>query len=443
MANKATFGLFREFQCLFRGGTVSCLTDRQLLERFAERRDEAAFAGLVDRHGSMVWGVCCRVLSDPADAGDAFQATFLVLVRRANSVRIDDSLGPWLYGVSIRVARRARAVVIRRRLRERTNAALPEAMARVVEPEIEMRLVIDEELERLPQRYRSVLVLCYLEGLTHEGAARQLGCPVGTVRSRLARGRDLLRTRLERRGIAPAASTLASGLVPAIGRPEPLFATTIQAAVRLAAGQPLAGVVPVGVERLVAGVLRTMALTKFTILASVLVLGGTLIGLTTFAGPGVVPRTQASQEPSTPITPVEPTQKSTVPPALVLAANLEAAKDEAPDDTFKSFPAVVVKTVPPSVSTDVDPSLKEIQVTFSKPMTDKSWSWVQHSKPTFPELAGAPRYENGERTCVLPVKLEAGKTYAIWINSSRFGNFKDAEGNPAVPFLLIFHTKGS
>ncbi len=113
----------------------------------------------------------------------------------------------------------------------------------------------------------AVLVLCYLEGLTHEEAARQLGCPVGTVRSRLARGRTCC-ARLERRGIAPAASTLHLG--PRSGHragPAPLFATTIQAAVRLAAGQPLAGVVPVGVERLVAGVLRTMALTKFTILA--------------------------------------------------------------------------------------------------------------------------------------------------------------------------------
>src|SRR4051812_11193327 len=108
MASKRSGASLREFQSLFRGGAVSGMTDRQLLERFAEQRDEAAFAGLIDRHGSMVWGVCRRVLCDPADVGDAFQATFLVLVRRAGSVRVGESLGPWLYGVSIRVAKRAR-----------------------------------------------------------------------------------------------------------------------------------------------------------------------------------------------------------------------------------------------------------------------------------------------------------------------------------------------
>ncbi|SIN76766.1 RNA polymerase sigma-70 factor, ECF subfamily [Singulisphaera sp. GP187] len=440
MANKWSSGSLREFQSLFGGGVVSGLTDRQLLERFVERHDEAAFAGLIDRHGSMVWGVCQRVLRDHADAGDAFQATFLVLVRRAASVRVDESLGPWLYGVSIRVAKRARTVAIRRRRRERTNAELAEPAARVADPDLEVRLRIDEELRRLPLRYRLAILLCYFEGLTHEETARRLSCPVGTVRSRLARGRDLLRSRLERRGLAPEASMLASVLIPTSGRPEPLFSTTVQAATRLVAGRSLAGVVPVSVEILVAGVLRTMAMTKIAILASLL--AGTLIGMATHASQQAESRPPARNQQAASIPRKAPTPKPTVAVTTVLASNLEPSKADADEDVFGPFPAVVVKTVPPTGTTDVDPRLKQIQVTFSKEMMNKSWSWAQHSKKTFPELAGEPSYTKDERTCVLPVKLEPSKTYALWLNSPKFGNFKDAEGRSAVPYLLIFHTKG-
>ncbi|AGA29050.1 RNA polymerase sigma factor [Singulisphaera acidiphila] len=441
MEDKWSNASLREFQSLFGGGVVSGLTDRQLLERFAERRDEVAFAGLIDRHGSMVLGVCRRVLSDPADAGDAFQATFLVLVRRAASVRVDDSLGPWLYGVSIRVAKRARTVANRRRRRERTNMELPEPATRGADPDVEMRLRIDEELQRLPARYRSAILLCYFEGLTHEEIARRLSCPVGTVRSRLARGRDLLRSRLERRGLAPGAPILTSVLVPASGWPELLSTTTVQAATRLVAGRSLAGVVPVSVEILVDGVMRTMVMTKVAILTSLL--AGTLIGIATYASQEVDSRPPASHRQVTPIPRKEPIPKPAVAGTTVLALNLESSKDDAQEDAFEGFPAVVVKTVPSTGTTDVDPRLKEIQVTFSKEMMNKSWSWAQHSKKTFPELAGEPSYTKDERTCVLPVKLVPNKTYAIWLNSPKFGNFKDAEGRSAVPYLLVFRTKGS
>ena len=124
---------------------------------------------------------------------------------------------------------------------------------------------------------------------------------------------------------------------------------------------------------------------------------------------------------------------------LLLAALVNAAG--ADDITLSTVPAVVVKTVPEAGSGDVDASLKEIKVTFSKEMKDKSWSWSTASKESFPELKGKPRYLDDKRTCVVSVDLKPGKTYAIWLNSQNFGNFKDASGKSAVPYLLVFETK--
>ena len=215
--------VLREFRTLFHLGTTGALTDGQLLERFTTHRDgpvaEAAFSALVDRHGSMVLSACRHLLGgDPHAADDAFQAVFLILARKARSIRVDDSLGPWLYGVTHRVAARSRAGRDRRRLRERDglDAASglvsadsgPEALA----GRREVRTLIHEELRRLPEKYRAPIVLCYLESQTHEEAARQLRWPVGTVRGRLARARDLLRRRLSRRGLSLPAAALATSL---------------------------------------------------------------------------------------------------------------------------------------------------------------------------------------------------------------------------------------
>lgn len=115
----------------------------------------------------------------------------------------------------------------------------------------------------------------------------------------------------------------------------------------------------------------------------------------------------------------------------------------ADDVTLESVPPVVVKTVPEAGAGEVDPNLMEIKVTFSKDMQDDSWSWTTLSKESFPKLDGKPKYLADKRTCVLPVKLEPGKTYAIWVNSEKFGNFKDSDGRSAVPFLLVFKTKKS
>src|SRR6516165_3140944 len=164
-------------------------SDAILLDRFVEQWDQAAFRDLVGRHGPMVLGVCRRILRDPHAADDAFQATFLLLVRKAGSVRKRGSVGPWLYGVARRVALEARGAASRRHV----PAPLDPEAALVDDHDglerDELHAVLHEELGRLPEKYRDPIVLCYIEGLPHEAVARQLGCPLGTVRTRIARGR--------------------------------------------------------------------------------------------------------------------------------------------------------------------------------------------------------------------------------------------------------------
>jgi RNA polymerase sigma factor (sigma-70 family) len=181
---------FRDLQTLFSCGTVGGLSDEQLLDRFVAQREEAIFEEIIQRHGTMVWGVCRRVLRDHHDAEDAFQATFLVLARKAASVRPREKLGNWLYGVAYQTAMKARATTSRRRAREKQVPDMPEPM--VVPHDLQDALAesLDRELSRLPEKYRIPIVLCELEGMTHKEAADQLGWPTGTVSGRLSRARS-------------------------------------------------------------------------------------------------------------------------------------------------------------------------------------------------------------------------------------------------------------
>ena len=274
--------VLRNVHTLLSVGTAAGLTDGQLLDRYAHRRGasaELAFAALVERHGAMVFRVCRRVLRDVHEAEDAFQATFLVLARRAGSIREHGSVGSWLYGVALRVSSDAKDAKRRRQGRER----------RAVERAVPWRCdggayeelgpVLHEELGRLPERLRAPLVLCYLEGLTHEQAAEHLGCPVGTVRSRLARGRERLGGRLARRGLAPSTGLLVACLSERLARaaPEVLVDATVRAAVRATAGQvATAGTVPAAVTALTEGVLKAMFLHKLKATAAALLAVGTL-----------------------------------------------------------------------------------------------------------------------------------------------------------------------
>jgi RNA polymerase sigma factor (sigma-70 family) len=247
-------------------------SDGNLLARFVAGRDEAAFTSLLRRYGPMVWHVCRRVLGDHDDAEDAFQATFLLLSRKAAAIRRRESVGGWLHGAAYRIAARARGARARRQAFERRAAPPPAPRDNLDAAWRELQAVLDEEMRRLPDRYRAPLLLCYLQGLTHEEAAARLGCPVGTVRSRLSRGRDRLRDRLTRRGLALSAVAFA-GVLAAGGAPAAVPATLSEAALRAAL---MSGAASGNVLALARGVSRAMFLNK--LFTAALVLAGGLAG---------------------------------------------------------------------------------------------------------------------------------------------------------------------
>jgi RNA polymerase sigma factor (sigma-70 family) len=257
------------------------LPDRELVRRFADQRDEAAFAALVGRHGGTVLGVCRRVLGNEDDAEDVFQATFLVLSRKAATLARKDAVGPWLFGVAHRLALKARRQARRPPRGDRPPARpsgdpLDELTVR------EAQAVLDEELARLPERERGPLVLCYLEGMTRDEAARRLGCPLGTLKSRLVRGRAALHRQLARRGLslAGAASTLLLAEKPAAAALVPLQAATVRAATAFAAGSPAVGVIGPKAVALAEGVLKPALWGKLTAAGVVLglIVGGIGLG---------------------------------------------------------------------------------------------------------------------------------------------------------------------
>ena len=229
----------RSLRTLFHDGSLTGLTDGQLLERFASRdgeATEAAFAALVERHGPLVWRTCRTVLRDDHDAEDAFQATFLVLVRKAGSLWVCDTIGPWLYRVAFRTSVHAKRYRNRRRMTEQRAAELATAWVDPGVPD-DVAMIIHQEVDRLCERHRLPLVLCDLEGRSCEEAARNLGCPVGTVKSRLARGRKHLQERLRRRGITPSSAQpalLMWGAPPTLTPSPALTASTIRTAVSFA-----------------------------------------------------------------------------------------------------------------------------------------------------------------------------------------------------------------
>jgi len=253
-------GIDSSLRTLFGLGALGGLEDARLLELFVEHSGaeaELAFSVLVERHGPMVQATCRGVLGDGPDAEDAF----LVLAKRAESIGQRQSVAAWLHGVARRVARKARRQASRRQDRER-RAAETRTIERWDRPPDDLNNVLHKELGRLPESYRAPIVLCYLEGLTHEQAADRLGWPVGTVRGRMARGRELLRARLTRRGLAPTTCTVMTALTArraVAALPKSLIVSTTRAAAEYAAGSArLAGVVPARVAALSQGVLTVM-----------------------------------------------------------------------------------------------------------------------------------------------------------------------------------------
>ena len=286
----------RHMQTLFTAGTVGTLSDAELLERYVSRRDEVAFEALVERHGPMVFQVCRSVLSDPHDAQDAFQATFLVLARRAGSIRERGSVASWLFGVAGRVAARARVAAARRRKHESGAAAMASRLdcgLSVPWPDIEQErhevdraAALHEELARLPQKYREPVVLCYLEGRTYQEVADQVAAADRDGESAVVAARGMLRGRLARRGLGLPAGlvTVELGAESAAAAVPPLLVRrTLEAAARvgtriLAAGE----VFPPAVE-LANGALRTMNMTRALKVASaVLAVGMIALGAGVF-----------------------------------------------------------------------------------------------------------------------------------------------------------------
>jgi RNA polymerase sigma factor (sigma-70 family) len=251
----------RQLEVLWTSGTLTGMSDAQLVSRFTGVRDttaETAFRELVHRHGPMVMGVCRQILRRAQDAEDAFQATFLILVRKARSIHVRESLAPWLYSVAYRTAQRARVTASRFRQGESEQLeaikAAPEDLS-----QFDLRPLLHEELGRLPDKYRSPIVLCHLEGKSHEEAARALNWPIGTVSGRLSRGRELLKSRLERRGVAVPSAMLAGSSWNVIQPPpESLVESTLAALAQCASAQA----VSTSVQSLINGVLKSMLLNK-------------------------------------------------------------------------------------------------------------------------------------------------------------------------------------
>jgi RNA polymerase sigma factor (sigma-70 family) len=307
------------------------LMDAQLLDDFVLRRDEASFEVLVWRHGSMVLELCRRVLRDEHEAEDAFQAVFLVFARKASSIGKRESVGSWLYKVAYRIALRARARRVAALARQEPAADL---LARPGSDDLvwrDLRPLLDEEIDRLPEKYRAPFVLCYLQGHTNEEAAEQLGCPKGTVLSRLARGRERLRSRLARRGVDLSAGCFAAALSAGTAStevPAVLIQSTVKAATQFAAGQALTGLVPAAVAALTEGVLHAMFLTKVKIAAVALALltlaavapGARLLGHRAraerpAAAPTQAPVRERAVEPAGPVEPIEPFEPGEPAPA--------------------------------------------------------------------------------------------------------------------------------
>src|SRR5262245_13479001 len=295
MANGSMENVLRHIRALAGERLATDADDGQLLERFAVRQEPAAFNALLGRHGPMVLGVCRRVLHHAQDAEDVFQATFLLLARKARTIRKRASVGSWLHSVAYRLAVQTKIREARRRARERQAADMRTTKPGFEAAWQELQALLDEELQRLPEKDRLTLVLCYLEGRTQEEAARQLGWPLGTVRSRLARARERLRKRLASRGLTMAAGPLALALAAntaATALPAALAHGTLEAALRIASGQAIAGAVSAHVATLLNAASKSLSVTRLKI-ATILLTGLCVLG----AGAGVVAQRGSTGKP--------------------------------------------------------------------------------------------------------------------------------------------------
>ncbi|MGE3804213.1 MAG: sigma-70 family RNA polymerase sigma factor, partial [Gemmataceae bacterium] len=264
------------------------LSDGELLEQFVRRQDSAAFELLMQRHGPMVLNVCRKLLRDPHDADDAYQAVFLVLVRRAASLEKRPYLGGWLYQVAQRTGLKARMLAARRHERHQPLDDQQAGSEVVSMHDADTHSVLSEELSRLPEKYRAPLVFCYLQGKSTEEAAQRMGCPRGTILWRLSRGRDLLRERLNRRGVALTATAVTAALTEqtaSAGVPAALAESTARACLTLAAGKPLAeAALSTTTQTLAHEVNRSLTVGHYRIVATIALGIGLVLGAAGWLG---------------------------------------------------------------------------------------------------------------------------------------------------------------
>lgn len=297
MRGESSRQALKQLSTLFHCGVSGPLSDEELLEQFvagSEDAAEAAFTVLVDRHGAMVLGVCRRVLGNRHAAEDAFQATFLVLARKAQTIAQREQLPSWLHGVARRAAMDALARAARQHAREKRLGIMSPVQRMDETQKHELRSILDEELAGLPERHRAAIVLCELEGLSRREAATRLGVSEGTLSSRLARAKLRLRDRLTRRGLALSAAALASALAQdaqAVSVPQSLVDSAIRGATLVASGSSLAEVASTSVITLTEGILKAMLFSKLKF---------ALLGLVTVAmvtaGAGVVAQDRPSDD---------------------------------------------------------------------------------------------------------------------------------------------------
>ncbi len=366
-------------------------TDGQLLADYINRRDEAALATIVLRHGPMVWGVCRRLLRNHHDAEDAFQVTFLVLVRKAASIASRELLANWLYGVAFQTALKARATAAKRRARERQVEELPEL--EVIKPALwlDLQPLLDQELSCLPDKYRIPVVLCDLEGKTRKEAAQQLGWPEGTVAGRLARARAMLAKRLGRHGLAVSGGvlgTVVSQNMASAGVPASVMSNTIKTGTLLAAGQ-VAGISP-HVAALIEGVMKAMLMTKLKAGAAVLL---TLCMLAVTCGMLAVGNTSARTD------------------SVEEAA--AKADDKPKDAEGEAYPlTVTIKPQPKHVRVK-EPFKVDLRVANSSKSAQSfqvmNCSWYEHWKSSTNRVC-CEGWDCAENSVEI-VKLEPGKTY--------------------------------
>jgi RNA polymerase sigma factor (sigma-70 family) len=386
------------------------LSDGELLQAFVTRRDDAAFAALVRRHGPMVWGVCRRVVPGHQDAEDAFQATFLVLVRKAASVVPREMVANWLYGVAHQTARNARASAARRSARERQVTQMPEPATPEREVWRDLQGVLDQELSRLPDKYRVAIVLCDLEGKTRKDVAGQLGVPEGTLSGRLTRGRAILARRLARHGLGVSGAALAAVLsqnAAAAAVPAGALSSTINAASLLAAGHAAAaGALSAQVVALADGVVRTMLVTKLKIVtAVVLVLSAAGLGAT-----GLLYRAHPGEPMDQPVVPIVGLTGAKPKPTPV-AARLTTAKSKFTLDKETTY---ITEPLDKDGYVDYETALNE---RLSKDIVPERNANVLLLKALGPHPLGATMPADFFQWLKIPAPPEGGE---YWINLGRY-----------------------